>query len=259
MSGCCGRRGGYEVKLTKTVQTNDFENVAPVDEQMDELERRRLLYVAATRARDHLVVSLHRKGKRAGTNAEILADAGAANGRRRASGSPGDEARREPPADSPGRRSPGDGRLGRLASDRRAVRERFAATSAVSASGLEGTEPAVVLAADPRTAPAGAKGARDLELPPWSKGRYGTAIGRAVHGVLQAVDLATGAGTRRRACRPSASPRACRRTQDVVRGLVRSALRAPTSYDGPPPESTGASPTSGCGKTTAPCSRASST
>jgi len=39
-----------------------------------------------------------------------------------------------------------------------------------------------------------AKDARDLELPPWNKGRYGTAIGRAVHGVLQTVDLATGRG-----------------------------------------------------------------
>ena len=39
-----------------------------------------------------------------------------------------------------------------------------------------------------------AKGPRDLELPPWNKGRYGTAIGRAVHAVLQTVDLATGAG-----------------------------------------------------------------
>ena len=39
-----------------------------------------------------------------------------------------------------------------------------------------------------------AKDGRDLELPPWNKGRYGTAIGRAVHAVLQTVDLATGAG-----------------------------------------------------------------
>ena len=39
-----------------------------------------------------------------------------------------------------------------------------------------------------------AKDARDLELPPWNKGRYGTAVGRAVHGVLQTVDLATGRG-----------------------------------------------------------------
>ena len=31
------------------------------------------------------------------------------------------------------------------------------------------------------------KGARDVELPPWMKGRYGNLIGRAVHGTLQAV------------------------------------------------------------------------
>jgi len=39
-----------------------------------------------------------------------------------------------------------------------------------------------------------AKGGRDVELPAWSKGRYGSAIGRAVHGVLQVVDLASGGG-----------------------------------------------------------------
>src|SRR5660398_255119 len=36
-----------------------------------------------------------------------------------------------------------------------------------------------------------AKGGRDVELPAWSKGRYGSAIGRAVHGVLQVVDLSS--------------------------------------------------------------------
>ena len=30
---------------------------------------------------------------------------------------------------------------------------------------------------------------RDLDLPPWQKGRYGSAVGRAVHGVLQTIDL----------------------------------------------------------------------
>jgi ATP-dependent exoDNAse (exonuclease V) beta subunit len=35
---------------------------------------------------------------------------------------------------------------------------------------------------------------RDLDLPPWLKGRYGTAVGRAVHGVLQTIDLSSGAG-----------------------------------------------------------------
>jgi ATP-dependent helicase/nuclease subunit A len=32
----------------------------------------------------------------------------------------------------------------------------------------------------------------NVELPPWQRGRYGTSIGRAVHGVLQYCDLATG-------------------------------------------------------------------
>ena len=34
----------------------------PIDEQMSHDERVRLLYVACTRAQDHLVVSLHRAG-----------------------------------------------------------------------------------------------------------------------------------------------------------------------------------------------------
>jgi ATP-dependent helicase/nuclease subunit A len=37
-----------------------------------------------------------------------------------------------------------------------------------------------------------AKDPVDLDLPPWQRGRYGTAIGRAVHAVLQDADLATG-------------------------------------------------------------------
>ncbi len=39
-----------------------------------------------------------------------------------------------------------------------------------------------------------AKGARDVEQPAWAKGRYGSAVGRAVHRVLQSVGLRTGAG-----------------------------------------------------------------
>ena len=38
-----------------------FEEYKPLDELMGDAERRRLLYVACTRAVDHLVVSLHRK------------------------------------------------------------------------------------------------------------------------------------------------------------------------------------------------------
>ena len=72
-----------------------------------------------------------------------------------------------------------------------AARTNTRTSAAVSASGLEGTEPDVAL--DATHDPGLAKGARDLDLPPWSKGRYGSAIGRAVHAVLQTVDLATSA------------------------------------------------------------------
>src|SRR5262249_32899360 len=52
---------GYEVKVVKGVQTAEFELHKPIDEQMGFHEKLRLLYVAATRARDHLVVSVHRR------------------------------------------------------------------------------------------------------------------------------------------------------------------------------------------------------
>ena len=39
-----------------------YDEFEPLDEQMSDAERRRLLYVACTRAIDHLVVSLHRGG-----------------------------------------------------------------------------------------------------------------------------------------------------------------------------------------------------
>jgi len=76
---CCGREGGYAVSLRKGVTTGDFAAAAPIDEQMDDRERCRLLYVAATRARDHLVVSLHR-GLESGTktSAHLLATDGGA-------------------------------------------------------------------------------------------------------------------------------------------------------------------------------------
>ena len=64
---------------------------------------------------------------------------------------------------------------------------------------------------------------RDLDLPPWLKGRYGTAVGRAVHGVLQAVDLATGEGLDA-AVASQCEAEAVVGRADEVRRLVTSAL-----------------------------------
>src|SRR5438477_12787134 len=52
--------GPYQVRLTRKAQTDAFELHKAIDEQMSHAEKLRLLYVACTRARDHLVVSVHR-------------------------------------------------------------------------------------------------------------------------------------------------------------------------------------------------------
>ncbi len=218
--------GGYAVKLKSSVQTEDFDLVQPVDEQMDDYERRRLLYVAATRARDHLVVSLHRSGNRRHTsNAELLATAGGVDAPH-ATLFTGPPVPDREPTGSPDVTPP----ISRTEWESRASAAQAAsrARSAQSASGLEGTGPELSVAAgtdeglaaiDPGTA----KGARDLELPPWSKGRYGTAIGRAVHAVLQVVDLTTGAGLEA-AVSTQCLAEGVLEYADVVTALVRSAL-----------------------------------
>jgi ATP-dependent helicase/nuclease subunit A len=211
---------GYAVRLTKYVQTNDFEHVAPIDEQMDSYERRRLLYVAATRARDHLVVSLHRKNGSGTTNADILAGAGAATGVVSLGGAADAVAASATPSSAPAELPEWEAWLVSITE----ARERSRRVSAISASGLEGTEPAVAL--DPAVSsdlPGSAKGARDVELPPWSKGRYGTAVGRAVHAVLQSIDLATGDGLDG-AVEAQCAAEGVTEHADVVRALVESAV-----------------------------------
>jgi ATP-dependent exoDNAse (exonuclease V) beta subunit len=228
-------RGGYEVKLSKAVQTGDFDVVQPLDEQMDKLERRRLLYVAATRARDHLVVSLHRaEGSNRQTNARLLFDAGAASAAGVHSFSAWEQAPEPVPRDGrmPARPAPDYATWHtRVQVGRDATRH----VSAVSASGLEGSEPEAVLSfaasrpaeatLDPEQRAGKAKGARDLELPPWSKGRYGSAIGRAVHGVLQHIDLDSAEGLDA-AVRAQTMAEGVVAYAGVVTGLVRSALES---------------------------------
>ena len=51
---------GYALRVSAKVTTEEYDRYQPIDEQMDFHEKLRLLYVAATRARDHLVISVHR-------------------------------------------------------------------------------------------------------------------------------------------------------------------------------------------------------
>ena len=53
--------GQPQLKLGAAAGESGFEALLPIDEQLDRHERLRLLYVAATRARDRLILCLHRK------------------------------------------------------------------------------------------------------------------------------------------------------------------------------------------------------
>jgi ATP-dependent helicase/nuclease subunit A len=209
--------GGYSVKLARKVQTGDFEAAVPVDEQMDDLEKLRLLYVAATRARDHLVVSLHRSDKGQQTAAKSIAGVGGATA---AGATTFDGFEYQTDAAEVSAIAPPPPFADWLV-EIELARSASQAKPTISASGLEGTEPDVVLDRD--VDPGWAKGARDLDLPPWSKGRYGSAIGRAVHAVLQAVDLPSGAGLDEAVIAQSTAEGVTGQ-EPLVRALARSAL-----------------------------------
>jgi ATP-dependent exoDNAse (exonuclease V) beta subunit len=181
-----GGPAGY--KFGKQVETDEYSAWKPIDEQMEFHERTRLLYVACTRARDHLVVSLHRTQRRSEverfklTNAELLVEAmgaGALDAVPDAASALavpldlGGAAGSVPPPEPP-----------LPFAEWAAVRDAAVAASA---------RPTVVAAtalSDDGVPDAGLqKRPRDLDLPPWLKGRYGSAVGRAVHGVLQTVEL----------------------------------------------------------------------
>jgi ATP-dependent helicase/nuclease subunit A len=218
-------RGPAAIKVGSAVVTPEYEAYKPVDEQMDFHERLRLLYVACTRAQDHLVVSLHRplrnqpEDSQKLTSAELLAgvagDAPHQAGLPEPAGAPapGRDVRGEPPALPD---------LAAWEAERAAALVASSRRRTVGASDVE----LAVAPEDAESAEGIDKAPRDLELPPWQKGRYGSAIGRAVHAVLQTVDLATGDGLEEAARAQAAAEGVLGREGDIAR-LARAALSAP--------------------------------
>jgi ATP-dependent helicase/nuclease subunit A len=196
-----------------------FEDFIPLDEQMSDAERRRLLYVACTRAIDHLIVSLHRypdsTASETAESGRLLVDAGA-----------------DDPATGARPLVPTSDRFGlerppppELAWHDHEVwdneRQRAFSTARVRPS-----VSATYLAGEADTDPGLDKGAVDLDLPPWQRGRYGTAVGRAVHAVLQYVDLGSGDDIDAEAAAQCAAE-GILGMDDTVAELARSALAAP--------------------------------
>ena len=211
-----------------------FVDHLPIDEQMSDAERRRLLYVACTRAVDHLVVSLYRpppaknnpdgadQGKL--TSAELLWHGGAAGP---TSGARLGEFERRPvrrPAAIPLELEWSD------PASWAAERRRVVATAS-RRSGIAATRLAAEL--HPHDQPLGPsddagldKQPVNVELPPWQRGRYGTSVGRAVHGVLQFCDLGDGHDIDTLA-RSQCAAEGVIGLEPRVAGLARSALHTP--------------------------------
>ena len=194
---CSRRRAASATGSARTCRPTSTRNGRRSTSRWACDERIRLLYVACTRARDHLVVSLHRKAlgqasrpRSDRTNAELLVD-GHGGPARRTCRSPATAAPRSPRCHRRRRRR----RLPPFASGQpsreAALAPRRPAHHGVG-DGADRRGRARCRASEPAD-PGLQKRPRDLDLPPWLKGRYGTAVGRAVHGVLQTIDLATGA------------------------------------------------------------------
>lgn len=210
--------GGIGYKVGRNNTTPEYDQFTPIDEQLDVHERLRLLYVACTRASDHLVVSLHRAAE---SNKVTLATTVGAVALDDESDTDRD------PADGPnatGAAAPQVAPPTRQPLPDRAAwqREREVAVQAASTSRTVAATTLAQVAAS-LDDPGLKKAARDLDLPPWQKGRYGTALGRAVHGVLQTIDLRTGDGLDGAAAAQAAAE-GITGAEDEIAARCRSAL-----------------------------------
>ena len=204
-----------EISLGAGRRTDRFAVMAPVEEMLDRAERVRLHYVAATRARDHLVVSAHHSSTRNASSMGRRTFVGCGN---------------HPETWVPLERRPGARLRPRAAVqlamadiDRHddAVREWQREQDGIRRrTALDGTRSATSLTADAEPQP-------DPERRPWRRGRAGTSIGSAVHAVLQFVDLADGRDVAELS-RHWAEVEGVGGHTDEVRQRVEHALASPT-------------------------------
>ena len=179
---------GAEASFGKGLDTIGFDALDTHEQHLIRLERLRVLYVACTRARDHLVLALHHKAG-ADCHAAALLTLDAEHPELRVRLDPPDRqlGPRDRPdaadeaAPTPSAAPATEAELDAELSDWARHRHLASRSVAVAPSSL-GRHP-VDTDAEP-----------DVARPAWQRGRGGTELGRAVHGCLQLVDLTTGAG-----------------------------------------------------------------
>ena len=205
--------GKVEVRVgskDSSFQTPGYTDLAELDKQRAEDEGVRLMYVAATRARDHLVVSMYRK----------KGDAKSAAARIKGYMDGADHLWEpfDPPALDESSFAEPSTETETDEGDTPAARQQWVQER--KAVYTEQSRP--VSAAATRLA-LQKKDEQDVPDEPWRRGRAGTNIGRAVHAVLQVVDMHTGIGLEDIAKAQAAAEGVPGRAEDIAR-LVRRAL-----------------------------------
>jgi ATP-dependent helicase/nuclease subunit A len=241
-----------EVRLSKGKATSNFDRLADIEMEMDAYERLRLLYVACTRARDHLVVSTFHK-ERVTSYGSMLAEAVAASGApcRSRFGEVGEALSPDEPAPiaaavpSMPLTLPFDDREGWVAQRDALLAPhrwpRFVSATAIAAElGLDAgasVEEGERDESDERDerdltgVPGESEGDGEVAMRPelpWRRGRAGTAIGRAVHATLQLLDDPHDDERLVALATQQAHLEAVPDAIDTVAALARSALRAPS-------------------------------
>lgn len=231
-----GTSGPPEVKLRSGVSTAEHTARADLEEEMDDHEKLRLLYVAATRARDHLIVSGHHKvtAKVEATYAGRFSAFSVAHSTLSRSvdttdsrpqfaliesADDPDVAAEETP--KPAVRDPLAER-GRWLEERGRLFAPFERPGTLSATAIARSLDATMVDTDDDSAGAAADSGPTIVR---KKGRAGSAIGSAVHAALEFVDFDDPSGLAALAAR-QCDLHAITDAVDTVTDLADSALRS---------------------------------
>ena len=215
-------RNSVEVKVgsgAQTFQTAGYEDLQTDEKAMLEDEHVRLLYVAATRAMDHLVLSMYRP-LRGQSDASYIADHFEEHDEmwRRLTDPTVQGFVTTPQSTSNGHTDDLD-----VIQHSREAREQWIETrdDVIGRLGRPSTVAATRLA---EVANEETKDEQENDEP-WRRGRGGTNVGRAVHAVLQTIDLATGAGIEETARAQAYAEGIPGRINDIIR-LSKTAVQS---------------------------------
>ncbi|MCI0784013.1 MAG: UvrD-helicase domain-containing protein [Chloroflexi bacterium] len=206
-----GRRGG-----NREFVLGDYGDLRTAESAHDEAEMGRLLYVAATRGRDHLIVSLyHRKSQRTSCAQRLIAH--------------GAQVHAPELAEAPTVAAISGSRLAGLTVelpdglDREGLKAERAALVTTATTRRFTSATAIKRKVDDRLVDEERE--RTDASEPWSRGRAGTRLGRAVHAAIQSLPLNPDDGMIEAFCRAQAVAEAIPHREAEVRRLVTWVVR----------------------------------